>query len=107
VDGVRWKNVASTTDYVVRVTAGTDLVTERRTLSQDERLEDALFTGLRLSDGIDIAAAGQRYDIGVWDRFGADLQPFVDAGWLAREGPRLRLTREGMLMANEVMAVFV
>jgi len=26
---------------------------------------------------------------------------------LIREGPRLRLTREGMLVANEVMAVFV
>jgi oxygen-independent coproporphyrinogen-3 oxidase len=107
VDGVRWKNVAPTTDYVARVAAGTDLVTERRTLSQDERLEDALFTGLRLSDGVDIIAVGERYDIGVWNRFGADLQPFVDAGWLAREGPRLRLTRQGMLMANEVMAVFV
>ena len=35
------------------------------------------------------------------------LQPFVDAGVLRREGPRLRLNREGMLVANEIMAVFV
>jgi len=107
MDGVRWKNVASTAEYIARVAAGTDLVTERRELSREERLEEALFTGLRLSEGIDIAAVGERYDIGVWDRFGAALQPFVDAGWLVREGPRLRLTRDGMLMANEVMAVFV
>jgi len=31
----------------------------------------------------------------------------VDAAWLVLEGGRLRLTRDGMLMANEVMAVFV
>ena len=37
----------------------------------------------------------------------AALQPFVENGWLVHEGRRLRLTREGMLMANEVMAVFV
>jgi hypothetical protein len=31
----------------------------------------------------------------------------VTDGVLFREGPRLRLSRQGMLVANEVMAVFV
>ena len=35
------------------------------------------------------------------------LGPFLEEGWLVHEGSRLRLTRPGMLMANEVMAVFV
>jgi oxygen-independent coproporphyrinogen-3 oxidase len=99
--------VSATEDYIARVTAGGDIVAERRVLSVDERLEEALFTGLRLSGGIDIAAAGTRYGIDVWERYGSALQPFLDAGWLVHEGPRLRLTRDGMLMANEVMAVFV
>ena len=34
--GVRWKNVAATADYIERVTAGRDLVTERRALSASE-----------------------------------------------------------------------
>ena len=105
--GVRWKNVSGTADYVRLVTAGEPAAVERRALTRDERLEDALFTGLRLSDGIDLDAAGRRYGADVWRRFGAALAPFVDAGRLVREGPRLRLTREGMLVANEIMAVFV
>jgi oxygen-independent coproporphyrinogen III oxidase len=76
-------------------------------MTSDERLEDALFTGLRLTEGIDAAAAGRRYGVDVWGRFGANLQPFVDEGVLLREGPRLRLTRQGMLVANEVMQIFV
>ncbi|HMC75480.1 MAG TPA: radical SAM family heme chaperone HemW [Vicinamibacterales bacterium] len=107
MDGARWKNVSATEDYISRVTAGGDIVSERRVLTAGERLEEALFTGLRLSGGLDIAAVGTRYGIDVWDRYGSALQPFLDAGWLVREGPRLRLTRDGMLMANEVMAVFV
>jgi coproporphyrinogen III oxidase-like Fe-S oxidoreductase len=45
--------------------------------------------------------------VDVWARFGAALEPFLQEGWVIREGTRLRLTRAGMLMANEVMAVFV
>ncbi len=106
-DGVRWKNVSATEDYIQRVTSGRDVVTERRRLSSSDRLEEALFTGLRLSAGIDIEVAGARYGTDVWARYGEALRPFLEAGWLTREGRRLRLTRDGMLMANEVMAVFV
>ncbi len=105
--GARWKNVASTVDYIARVAAGAPAAAERHALSGRERLEDALFTGLRLTAGVDIDAAGVRYGCDVWRTFGDALQPFVDEGLLIHEGPRLRLTRTGMLVANEVMAVFV
>jgi oxygen-independent coproporphyrinogen-3 oxidase len=106
-DGVRWKNVSATEEYTARVSAGLPVIAERRVLTGAERLEDALFTGLRLAEGIDIEAVGARYGVDVWARFGAGLQPFVDEGVLVRDGPRLRLTREGMLVANEIMMVFV
>ena len=35
------------------------------------------------------------------------LEPFCEAGILLRQEGRLRLTRQGMLLANEVMSVFV
>mgnify|MGYP003454500755 FL=1 len=66
-----------------------------------------MFTGLRLNDGIDMAGLSSRYGIDVWERFGGRLAPFCDAGILLRQEGRLRLTRQGMLLANEVMAVFV
>jgi oxygen-independent coproporphyrinogen III oxidase len=105
--GVRWKNVSGTGEYIERVTSGAGIVTERRVLSANERLEEALFTGLRLTGGVDIEAVGARYETDVWATFGEALRPYLEAGWLIREGDRLRLTRDGMLMANEVMAVFV
>lgn len=105
--GVRSKNVASTSEYVERIESGQPVAVDVRRLTAAERLGDALFTGLRLNDGLDLGAVGRRYGVDVWDRFGADLAPFVDAGCLLREGGRLRLTRDGMLVANEVMAVFV
>jgi oxygen-independent coproporphyrinogen-3 oxidase len=105
--GVRTKNVAGTGEYVDRIAAGTTTQLEVHRMTPDERLGDALFTGLRLTDGIDLDAVGHRYATDVWKRYGADLEPFLDAGLLSRSGARLALTRRGMLLAHEVMAVFV
>jgi oxygen-independent coproporphyrinogen-3 oxidase len=107
MNGVRWKNVSSTSDYIDRVAKGAEVVVERRVLSPQERLEEALFTGLRLSQGVDLDDMASRYGVDVWDRYGDQLLPFVEAGWLVCQGSRMRLTRDGMLLANDVMAVFV
>jgi oxygen-independent coproporphyrinogen-3 oxidase len=104
--GVRWKNISSTQEYIERAGRG-GLAVDVRRLSPDEQLGDALFTGLRVVDGIDVNAIQTRYGVDVWRRYGADLEPFLEAGCLRRTGSRLSLTRQGMLLAHEVMSVFV
>jgi oxygen-independent coproporphyrinogen-3 oxidase len=106
-EGRRWHNVASTTDYVDRISAGRSVVAGVRTSSLLERAEDALFTGIRLSKGISLADIQARYGLDAWDRYGAALTPFLQAGLVGYTPPILRLTRRGMLLANEVCAVFV
>ena len=106
-EGVRWKNISSTQEYIAQVGCGASLAVDVRRLKPDEQLGDALFTGLRLVDGIDVNAIQIRYGVDVWRRFGADLEPFLEAGCLRRDGHRLSLTRQGMLLAHEVMSVFV
>jgi oxygen-independent coproporphyrinogen-3 oxidase len=107
-EGARWRNVTATMDYVRRVGAGESLVAERRVLDADQRVEEALFTGIRLTAGLDVAAFAGRYGVDIWQRYGGELARFVDAGLLVHDpGARLRLTRPGMLLANEVMAVFI
>jgi oxygen-independent coproporphyrinogen-3 oxidase len=106
-DGVRWKNLSATAEYISAAAVGGQLVAERRAMSLEERLEDALFTGLRLTAGIDLPAVKSRYGVDVWQRFGGELQPFVDERLLNYDGRSLRLTRAGMLLAHEVMTVFI
>ena len=107
IDGVRWKNVSATEEYVARVGTNQSPAGELRCLSRDERLGDALFTALRLTEGADIAGINARYAVDAWSRFGQDLQRFVEFGLLEVTGDRWRLTRPGMLLAHEVMTVFV
>jgi len=104
--GVRWKNISSTAEYIGAIDAGSPLAVERRELSDSERVEEALFTGLRLTRGVDLATIQARYGVDVWERYGAELQPFVDEGLLIYDRA-LRLTRAGMLLAHEIMTVFI
>jgi oxygen-independent coproporphyrinogen-3 oxidase len=106
--GERWRTVSGTTDYIDRVTAGTDVRLDRRVLTAEEKLEEALFMGLRLTDGVDLAAVARKHGLDIWPRYGQDLASCVAAGLLIHEpGRRLALTRQGMLLANDVMAVFI
>jgi oxygen-independent coproporphyrinogen-3 oxidase len=107
VDGVRWKNVGSTQDYVDRILVGAPVAVDPRHLSAGERLEEALFTGLRLSEGIDVGNFEARFGVEPWSRYGADLTPFLQEGHLWRTEARFGLTRRGMLVANEILATFV
>ena len=106
--GERWRTLTATADYIDRVAAGAEVRLDRRTLGCDERLEEALFMGLRLVDGLDLDRLSRRHGIDIWSRYGRDLSPYVSAGLLIHEpGRRLALTRRGMLLANDVMAVFI
>lgn len=106
-NGVRWKNVAAIEEYISRLHAGQTLVAEQRKMARETQLEEALFTGLRLTEGIDLDEIGQRYDTDVWARYALSLGPFLNEGMVVREGSRLRLSRDGMLLANEILSVFV
>jgi oxygen-independent coproporphyrinogen III oxidase len=110
IDGSRTRNVSNTAEYVAAVGPGPSLlalVAEARPLSPRDRMEEALFTGLRLCDGVSTEAVRAHYGIDLWAEFGAELQPFRDLGWLIYDDGRLRLTRAGMLLAHEIMAVFI
>jgi oxygen-independent coproporphyrinogen-3 oxidase len=107
VDGWRWRNLASTSDYVRRVEAGEAVAESIAQQSADERFTEAIFTGLRLSEGIDLPGFEARFGRDPWAVYKDELEPFLDGGMMWRTGPRVGLTRQGMLVANEILTTFV
>ncbi len=105
--GLRWRNVAGTADYVTRVRSQLDVRAETRRLTREEAAAEAAFMGLRLVEGIDAEAIGRRYGLDLAARYGEPLAPAREAGLLRVEGGRWRLTREGLLLSTEILAVFV
>jgi oxygen-independent coproporphyrinogen-3 oxidase len=97
-DGVtRWQNADSPEEYVKRMQASGSA----REAGDAARLDqEKFFVGLRLSEGVKPSPDEWRY----WNR---PIRQFVDQGLLERRGERLRLTDQGVLYSNEVLAEFV
>jgi oxygen-independent coproporphyrinogen-3 oxidase len=103
----RWHNVHATGEYVESVAAGRPVVRGETVRTRSEQRGEALFTGLRLTEGIDCRNFAARYGVNPWAVHGRALAPAVDAGLVWVRDDRFGLTRAGMLMANEVMTTFV
>ena len=66
-----------------------------------------VFLGLRLEDGIDLAAFRERFGFDLVEKYFGEIERLVDSGLLLSENDRLRLSLKGKLYSNEVFAVFV
>ncbi|MEK7283240.1 MAG: hypothetical protein AAB249_05470, partial [Acidobacteriota bacterium] len=67
------------------------------------RATEALIAGLRLAEGVDLAALRARYGADFAAPGGDRIEELAGAGFLERGGDRLRLTRRGRLVSNAVL----
>jgi len=94
---LRGQNVESAADYVRGMSEnGTALADSVKADLFSERF----FVGLRMTEGI-------RPEPAEWQRFEEPIQRFVGEGLLEQHDGFLRLTRQGVLLSNEVFAEFV
>ncbi len=98
-DGLqRWANVHDPSAYVAAITAGRLPIEQREPVSSQSALDEELFLGLRLVDGIDVPAIEKRYNIELRDR----VAGLVEQGLVEWQGSRLRLVPGRLTISNEV-----
>jgi putative oxygen-independent coproporphyrinogen III oxidase len=105
--GRRTWNASSFGAYCTAMEERGTAVTGERILSAHERVQEALFTGLRRREGVDLVAFRSRYGADPLAEFGAPLRDAFDARLLELTSDRLRLTERGVLLSNEVFLALV
>jgi oxygen-independent coproporphyrinogen-3 oxidase len=102
--GWRFSNPRATDTYLASARAGGGspraLHVERRTPADLEN--EALWLGLRTSDGVDRARHRARHGRDPLDGRDEPARRCADAGWLAVDDARVRLTDRGFLFADEI-----
>ncbi|MHB9155926.1 MAG: radical SAM family heme chaperone HemW [Endomicrobiales bacterium] len=99
LDGRRSKNVPDVAEYIRRVKAGEDPADEKEEIDEAKRLSEEIILKLRCSEGIGLERIRSRYPAAVKELLQKEL--------LEPCGQNVRLTRKGMLLANQVFQEFV
>ena len=105
--GVRYWNEDTFGAYCAAIEAKGSARAGERSPSRQERLEEAVMTGLRVRSGIDRRHFEARHGVDVLDHFGEALKPSIRAGLLAVDDVSVRFTRRGVLMSSEVLSAVV
>jgi len=106
LDGIRRTNHRSTTHWIERTIAaqGANPPAFSEELSDDERAREALMLGLRQRAGIDVDEFESRFRVSLDRLAGQTIRRMEQAGWLEHSDRRLRLTEEGVFVADTVVS---
>ena len=96
-----------TRDYVTRVTNGGSAGGQRSTAIRPWNGSKTRCLWVAAVGRDRFGRRGCRYGVDAWDRYADALRLHESVGRLKIDGHRVRLTRSGMLVANDVMTVFI
>lgn len=105
--GERRSNRRDLDGYVEDVTASVSPVDWREPYDRDRRLEEALFLGLRVVEGVDLETLGARYGVDLATRHAIAWERAAAAGLIVWDGSRIRLTPGGRVRSNELFAELI
>jgi len=96
----RWANVHDPAAYVEAIRGRRLPIEQRQVVTPQMALEEEVFLGLRLLDGINLARLESEYGVSLRGR----VPRLVEAGAVALDGDVLRLLPARLAVSNEVMA---
>ena len=100
--GVRATNLKALDAWADAALAGLPCTGSAETLRPMQRAAEALWLGVRRSDGVDVAEIEARLRLPVRASFAPIFERQAAAGLVALDGDRVRLVGEGLLLADQV-----
>ena len=102
----RFKNTEDLDLYLKRTDRHEKCYDEAEVLSPKEQIEEYMFLGLRLTEGISEQDFSRTFGVSVDQIYEGLLEKLISQGLLLRENERLFLTDQGLDISNYVMTQF-
>ncbi len=105
--GRRLANAADPAAYARRVLAGLPAAVESTAVTAAAAMDETMILGLRLLAGVSLRRFRERFGCRVADVYGAEVEKLQKQGLVEMVAGRLRLTRRGLPLGNQVFAAFL
>jgi oxygen-independent coproporphyrinogen-3 oxidase len=107
-DGIsRYANKCQISDYIEAIETDMNPRAWREEIKKTQALQETLFLGLRLTDGIDWHQLNSKYGAEALSDYAVHIERLSDKGFIQWDAGRIKLTPAGMLISNEIFQHFV
>ena len=106
-EGKRIKHIEDVAKYIEKINNNESVVQEIIENSEEDNMEEFMFMGLRLMEGIKIEEFNRRFSSNLLHVYKEVVQNNIKKGLLVNEDGYIRLTEKGVELSNSVMSDFI
>lgn len=103
INGARYSNPTNLNDYLGNFACRT----QEHELNKKEQLEEKIFLGLRLKEGICLKEINKKFDIDFEKKYQNILSKYLETAHFKLENSNLKFTKKGILVSNYILADFL
>ena len=107
LNGVRYSNHGPIKKYIQAVQNGSLPIFDQHEVTLNEKMEEEMFLGLRKNEGVSYEEFEKKMGITIKEKYGEIIHRLMDEGLLVEESARIKLTKKGRFVGNEVFQQFL
>ena len=103
IDGVRYSNYRTLEQYMDNPVSHEF----GKFLTEQEKLEESIFLGFRIAEGVDEQEINQKFGINFSEKYKNTLEKYLATGHIIKTGKGYRLSDDGFLISNLILSEFI
>ncbi|MFW5787820.1 MAG: radical SAM family heme chaperone HemW [Halanaerobiales bacterium] len=103
----RYKNFADVNKYFSLLKNNSLPIAQFFNLDKKELMSEMMIMGLRLIEGVSKKRFQKRFNVSISKIFGKEIKETTEKGLIIEEGDKIKLTRRGIFLANQVFLRFL
>jgi oxygen-independent coproporphyrinogen-3 oxidase len=107
VEPQRYWNVSAVDRYIEVIESGRLALSEGEVLSQEQQMIEAIFLGLRMTDGIDLGGFKEKFGINFIETYKEILSDLEKRDYIEVDQHNCALTRQGRIFLDSITQMFV
>lgn len=105
--GMRFSNTHQMQEYLTDSRKPEQIRKDVTVLSRNEQIEEFMFLGLRMTEGISEKKFEENFNVRLMDIYGDILQKYEETGFMEHIETKWRLTHKGIHVSNHILADFL
>lgn len=107
IDGKRIKNIEDVKTYIDKINSGEDVIEDVIINTLEDSMEEFVFMGLRMIEGINIDEFNKRFGVNIDSIYKEVIDKNINKKLLVLDNNNLKLTEKGIELSNSVMSDFI